>query len=224
MLKPRRPVAGPRSKVSRYLAAIILVAAVVALLLPASRRGMLRAAGRSLVAADPLASADVIVVAVDAGHAGLLQAADLVHQGMAGRVALLAGDATPGEREFARRGVAYEGPVAASARYLKLLGVSDVERIPSSVDGTQAEGRALLEWCTRQQLTSVIVVSSADHSRRLRRVLRRSMRGSPVQVRVRPSRFSSFDPDSWWLTRAGMRTQLVETEKLLLDIATHLWW
>jgi hypothetical protein len=209
---------------ARRLAAIILVVAVVTVLIPASRRGILRAAGRSLVAEDPLASADVIVVAVDAGHAGLLHAADLVHQGMAGRVALLAEAATPEEREFARRGVAYEAPVAASARYLKLLGVSDVERIPGSVDGTQAEGRALLEWCTRRQLKSVIVVSRADHSRRLRRVLRRSMRGSPTRVLVRSSPLSRFDPDSWWLTRTGMRTQLVETEKLLLDIATHPLW
>jgi uncharacterized SAM-binding protein YcdF (DUF218 family) len=224
MLKARPQAAGPRWRIVRSLAAIVLVAAVVALLLPASRRGMLRTAGRALVAADPLAPADVIVVAVDAGHAGLLQAADLVHQGIAGRVALLTEASTPGEREFARRGVAYERPVAASARYLKLLGVPDVEQIPSSVDGTQAEGRALLEWCTRQQLKSMLVVSSADHSRRLRRVLRRSMRGSPVQVLVRPSRFSSFDPDSWWLTRTGVRTQLVETEKLLLDIATHPLW
>jgi hypothetical protein len=208
-------------KSRRIVAAIVLVVAVVTVLIPASRHGLLRMAGRSLVAEDPLAPADVIVVALDAGHAGLLQAADLVHQGMAGRVALLGEDATPEEREFARRGVAYEGPIAASARYLKLLGVPDVERIPSSVDGTQAEGRVLREWCTQRRLTSVIVVSTADHSRRLRRVLRRSMRGSPVQVLVRPSRFSNFDPDSWWLTRAGRRTQIVESQKLLLDIVTH---
>jgi hypothetical protein len=214
MLKSRRVAA----------AIILLVVALVTVLIPASRRGLLRMAGRSLVAEDPLASADVIIVALDAEHAGVLQAADLVHEGIAARVALLAEAATPGEREFARRGVAYEGAVAASERYLKLLGVSDVERIPSSVDGTQAEGRVLREWCTQRRLTSVVVVSTADHSRRLRRVLQRSMRGSPVHVLVRSSRFSNFDPDSWWLTRTGRRTQIVETEKLLLDIATHPLW
>jgi len=35
---------------------------------------------------------------------------------------------------------------AASARYLNVPGVSEVERIPTSVDGTEAEGRVLREW------------------------------------------------------------------------------
>lgn len=198
-----------------------LVVAVVTLMLPASRHSILRAAGWSLVAQDPLVSSDVVVVAVDAGPVGVLDAADLVHGGIAARVALLGEIPTAGDSEFARRGVAYEGPVAASARYLNLLGVPDVERIPASVDGTQAEGRALRDWCIRRQIRSVIVVSTADHSRRLRRVLQRSMRGSPARIVVRSSRFSSFDPDSWWLTRTGVRTQIVETQKLLLDIARH---
>jgi hypothetical protein len=199
---------------------IIALAAVGTLLLPASRHRILRAVGWSLVAEDPIASAEMIVVGVDAGPAGLLEAADLVREGMAPRVALLGEAATPGEREFARRGIAYHG-AAAAERYLKLLGVSEVERIPDTVDGTQAEGRVLREWCARRQLRSVIVISTADHSRRLRRVVRRWMRGSPTRVLVRSSRFSSFDPDSWWVTRTGIRTQIVETEKLLLDIATH---
>jgi uncharacterized SAM-binding protein YcdF (DUF218 family) len=221
MLRPRHSAAAAGSKARRYLPAIIALVAVGTLLLPASRHRILRTVGWSLVAADPLTSAEVIVVSVDAGLAGVLEAADLVREGLAPRVALLAEVATPGEREFARRGVAYEGAAAASARYLKTLGVSEVELIPASVDGTQSQGGVLREWCVRRQVRSVIVVSSADHSRRLRRVLRRSMRGSPARVLVRSSRFSSFNPDSWWLTRAGIRTQIVETEKLLLDITTH---
>jgi uncharacterized SAM-binding protein YcdF (DUF218 family) len=221
MLSARRSSAAPRSKGRRLLAAAILVLAAATLLVPASRHCILRGAGWSLVAEDPLATADAIVVSVSSGSAGVLEAADLVHRGVAPRVALLDEEPTAAEREFARRGVAYETASAVSARYLRLLGVSDVERIPGSVDGTQAEGRVLREWCIRRRLRSVIVVSAADHSRRLRRVLRRSLRGSPAQVAVRVSHFSAFDPDSWWLTRAGIRTQIVETQKLLLDIASH---
>ena len=51
--------------------------------------------------------------------------------------------------------------------------------------------------------------------------MQRSMRGSSAQVLVRASRFSTFDPDSWWRTRTGIRTQIVEMEKLLLDFAAH---
>ena len=67
----------------------------------------------------------------------------------------------------------------------------------------------------------LIVVTNADHSRRLRRVLRRSMRGLQTKVIVRASRYSAFDPDRWWTTRAGARTGIVEIEKLLLDVVRH---
>jgi hypothetical protein len=209
--------------VRRYLAPTILAVAVVTLLLPTARHAILRMAGWWLVAEDPLAAADVIVVAVGGGQAGVLEAADLVQQGIAGRVALLAEPPTPAEREFARRGIAYEDGTDTLVRHLRLLGVSAVERIPNRVEGTEAAGRVLGEWCARRQLTSIVIVSDADHSRRLRRVLQRSMRGCAAKVVVRSARYSQFDPDAWWRTRTGIRTQIVETEKLLLDIARHPW-
>ena len=172
---------------------------------------------------DPLSPADAIVVTVDAREAGVLEAADLVGRRMALRVAVMAAAPTPGERELLRRGLAYEDAATASARYLTRLGVPEVERLSASVDGTNTEGQVLREWCVRRQFKAVIVVSTRDHSRRLRRVLQRSMRGSAVQIEVRSAPFSTYDPDSWWLTRTGIRTQIIETEKLLLDIARHPW-
>jgi hypothetical protein len=205
------------------LAAIIALVAVGTLLVPQARHAVLQTAGWWLVSEDPLGAADVIVLAVDGGSAGVIEAATLVQQGIAGRVAVLSEPATPAEREFARRGIAYEDGADISARHLRLLGVSAVERIPTRVEGTEAAGRVLGEWCAHRRLKSVVVVSTADHSRRLRRVLRRSMNGCAARVAVRFARYSQFDPDSWWLTRAGIRTQIVETEKLLLDVARHPW-
>lgn len=223
MLTARRSAANRRSPARRYLALAILVVAILPLLVPATRHAILRAAGWWLVSEDPLAAADVIVVALGGGSAGVIEAATLVQQGIAGRVALLAEPPTPAEREFARRGIAYEDGADISARHLRLLGVSAVERIPDRVEGTEDAGRVLGEWCARRQLKAVVIVSTADHSRRLRRVMQRSMRGCGARVLVRSARHSPFDPDAWWLTRTGIRTQIVETEKLLLDIARHPW-
>jgi uncharacterized SAM-binding protein YcdF (DUF218 family) len=205
------------------VAPAILAAAIITSLLPAPRHAILRTAGWSLVAEDPLAAADVIVVAVDGGQAGALEAADLVRQGIAGRVALLADPSTAAERELRRRGIAYEDGTDILARHLRLLGVPAVERISNAVDGTEAAGRVLGEWCVREQLKSVIIVTNADHSRRVRRVLQRSMGRCAAKVLVRSARYSQFDPNSWWRSRTGVRTQIVETEKLLLDIARHPW-
>jgi hypothetical protein len=182
---------------------------------------MLRAVGWMLVADDPIRAADVIVVAVDARDAGVLEAADLVRSGISHRVALFTDAPDKVDRELARRGVDYEDQATRQTRLLRALGVENVEQIPSSISGTEDEGRVFPEWCDELQLRSVIVVTAADHTRRVRRVLRRAMNGRGIHVIVRRARLSEFDPEHWWLTRGGTRTEIVELEKLLLDLVRH---
>jgi len=181
----------------------------VALALPAVRTAILRAAGQALVAEDPIGPADVIVVATGADGAGVLEAADLVHAGVAAHVAVFSDPPDPVvDGEFLRRGVPYEDSAAQSIRQLRALGLEEVEQIPRPVAGTEDEGRALPAWCAQRGLRSVVVVTTSDHSRRLRQLLRRSMGGGPVHVVVRPARYSQFDPGRWWQTRQGVRTEV----------------
>jgi hypothetical protein len=170
---------------------------------------------------EPIELADIIVVAAEADSAGVLEAADLVHSGVAARVAVFADPPDAIDREFIRRGIAYEDRAARSERQLKSLGVMSIEQIPRVVAGTEAEGQVLPAWCDKNKFHSIIVVSTPDHSRRLHRVLRRSMQGHQTRVMVRPTRYSGFDPDQWWATREGIRTAIIELQKLLLDVIRH---
>ena len=47
------------------------------------------------------------------------------------------------------------------------------------------------------------------------------MKGHPTHFTVQAARYSSFDPDRWWETRKGVRTEIVELQKLLLDFVLH---
>jgi len=180
---------------------------------------MLRAAGWTLVVSDPVEPADVIVVPKWAGEAGALEAAELVRAGIAPRVAILLRPPSAATDQLARRGlIASEDWITHLTR---VLGVASVEEIPSRVEGSEAEGEVLPEWCDRNQFRSIVVVTSADHSRRVRRILRRTMKGRPVKVMIRSARYSEFDPDRWWQTRDGVRTEIEELEKLMLDILAH---
>jgi hypothetical protein len=222
---PVRPLAsGAALPVRRRTLGALLALSVLAL--PgagacALRDPVLRAAGAALVQEDALSPADVVVIATDAGPAGVLEAADLVHAGLAPRVAVFADPPDPADREFLRRGVPYEDVAGRSLRQLRALGVAAVEVIPRAVAGSEDEGRVLPEWCEERGWRSVVVVSSSDHTRRLRRVLRRSMDGRGARVAVRAARHSRFDPDTWWHTRDGVRTEAIELQKLLLDVARH---
>jgi len=209
-----------RSRRWTLVVSAVLLAGVV-LLVPAIRTRVLQDAGWALVASDPLESADVIVVTADADGAGVLEAADLVHSGIAPSVAIFQDPPDAVDQEFLRRGVPYHDAAARSTGQLRSLGVDRVEQIPRLVTGTNDEGRVLPGWSDEHRLGRVIVVCKADHSRRLRRVLQRAMKGRGTRVAVRYSRYSPFDPERWWQSREGVRTEIVELEKLLLDIVRH---
>ena len=83
------PGVSDRRQPFRALAALSLVG--LALMFTALRTPILRSAGWLLVAEEPIQKADIIVVAPDTGGAGVLEAADLVHGGIASTVAVFAG-------------------------------------------------------------------------------------------------------------------------------------
>lgn len=202
--------------------AILLTVGSSILFRSSLRRSVLRAAGWALVANEPLESVDVIVLTVDVDGAGVLEAADLLHSGIATRVAVFADPPDPDiERELIRRGLRYESMADQDIRELKELGIVKVQQISTQVGGSEDEGPALADWCDQRRYHSVLVVSASDHSRRLRRVLRRAMKGRHIQVRVWPARFSKFDPNRWWQMPDGIRIEVVELEKLLLDMVRH---
>jgi DUF218 domain len=203
----------------RIIAAGALTIATLAAI-SGARTPLLRAAGWALVIADPIEQADVIVIAADANGEGVLEAADLVQAGVATRVALFADPPDAVDQEFLRRGVPYEDRAAVSARQLRALGVTAIEQIARG-SGTDAEARVLREWCVRQHIRSLIFVTTRDHSRRSRRVVQRSMAGHPTKILVRPSRYSAFDPDYWWESRDSIRTGIIESQKLVLDVIRH---
>lgn len=210
----------PWSRWVRLLVVLLLAGAGI-VGVPAIREGILRAAGWALVVDERVVPTDIVVVTTDSDGAGVLEAADLVHSGIAPRVAVFADPPDAVDQEFRRRGVPYEDRAAVSTRQLTALGVTAIEQIPRAVTGTEDEGRVLPDWCEQRQFRSIIVVSMADHSRRLRRVLHRAMRDHPTNVIIRVARYSEFNPDHWWETRGGIRTAIVELQKLLFDVIRH---
>jgi len=182
---------------------------------------VLQAAGWALVVNEPIAPSNVIVVSLDSGGAGALEAADLVQSGIATRVAVFTDPPSAEDYEFIRRGLPYEDAGARQIRQLRWLGVTDIVQIPRTEAGTEGEGQVLPPWCDQHQFRSIVFVAARDHSRRVQLVLDRVMRGHATRVTVQPARYPNFDPDRWWETRDGTRTEIVEFQKLVLEAVLH---
>jgi hypothetical protein len=209
---------------SRWTAIVVVVVAAAAaaiVALPSVREPILRAAGWALVVNEPVAAADIIVVSLDSGGAGALEVADLVQSGIATHVAVFTDPPSGEDHEFIRRGLPYEDASARQIRQLRWLGVTDIVEIPRTDVGTEGEGQVLPAWCNQHQFRSIVFVAARDHSRRVRRVLDRVMKGHPTRLTVQPARYSRFDPDRWWETRDGVRTEIIELQKLVLEAILH---
>jgi hypothetical protein len=202
--------------------AVVTLTAFAFVAVRSLREPVLRAAGWALVVNEPVASADIIVLSLDSGGAGALEAADLVQRGVSKQVAVFMDPPSLEDHEFIRRGLPYEDEGARQIRQLRSLGVTDFVRI-STIEGgsTEGEGQALPPWCDEHQLQSVVFVADKDHSRRVRRVINRVMKGHSTRVMVQPARYSHFDPDRWWETRRGIAAELSGLQKLLLDVVLH---
>lgn len=181
---------------------------------------MLRAAGWALVWADPVRKAEVIVVASWDGDAGALQVADLVRGGVAARAAVVNVPPDPAARILMTRGIVAGGERSWMVSLLGKLGVPLVDII-GDASGTEAEADIVQRWCTARNVRTAVIITTPDHSRRLRRLLNRTAFPAGTSFIVVPSGYSGFHADSWWKTRGGIRTEIVEFEKLALDWVEH---
>ena len=98
------------SRWPRWALILVVVALATAAIIAVSsvREPVLRAAGWALVVNDPVAPADIIVVSLNSGGAGALEAADLVQRGISPRVAVFKDPPSGEDYEFIRRGLPYE--------------------------------------------------------------------------------------------------------------------
>jgi hypothetical protein len=140
----------------RWAPILVLVAlAAAAIAVPSVRETVLRAAGWVLVVNAPIAPSDIIVLSLDSGGAGALEAADLVQSGIATRVAVFSDPPSGEDYEFIRRGLPYDDSSARQIRELRSLGVMDVVQIPRTDNGTTGESQVFPPWCDQHQFRSM---------------------------------------------------------------------
>jgi hypothetical protein len=203
--------------------AIAVVIGACALAVPPIRHAVLRSAGHALVASDDAGPADLLVMDVESGAAGVLSLGDL-HRGQpSATVGILVTEGTRADREFHRRGIVLPNLTLDALAQLGVPG-DLIVRIPAGEGGTTETTAALGDWGRRNPGKRVLVVVGPSHGRRFRRALRRAWPadGRPAP-RVVTTPYAMFRPEDWWQSRTTLREGLVELQKLALDYARHPW-
>ena len=188
------------------IAAAILI--IAALLVPR--------AGAWLVVADPLQKADAIVVLGGTTYERQLEAIDLLNEGWAPRVGLMRQVSDYGEVHLMQLGIPYPREVDAQVDVLVRLGVPrDAITIFNEANSTAEEADTLFAAATANQWSSVIIVTSKQHTRRARLVMKRRTAPLGLNVITRYSRYDQSNTDRWWTNRSTLRFTLFESQRLL---------
>jgi uncharacterized SAM-binding protein YcdF (DUF218 family) len=173
-------------------------------------------AARFLVVNTPLQQTDAIVVLSGSAvyNERTQRAAEYYQQGLANRI-LLTDDKLRGEWSSAeqRNPFFYE----RARNNLLFLGVpaDRIEVIPQPVTNTYDEAEALREYAVAHGLRSLLVVTSAYHSRRALWTLERVFAGTGIEISLQSIESGEQTPPplTWWLHLRGWRMVVGEYVK-----------
>jgi uncharacterized SAM-binding protein YcdF (DUF218 family) len=172
--------------------------------------------GPWLVIQDPLVKSDAIIVLGGTMYERQLEAVDLYRDAWAPRIYLFRELIDWGELELIERGVPYTKVVDVQIDAMVRLGVPrGAIEILDRAESTAAEADYVRQLVLARKLSRVIVVSSKQHTRRVRLVMRRRLADTGTEVIVRPSRYDRSNVERWWSERATLRFTLFETQRLL---------
>ena len=176
---------------------------------------LLRGLGSWLVVQDPLAKTDAIFVLGGTRFERPLEAVELYKAGWAPRIALMRQVSDYGEVHLMQQGIPYPREVDAQVEVMVRLGVpQSAITIFNEANSTAEEADTLYEAATANHWSSVIIVTSKQHTRRARLVMTRRTAPIGLTVVTRYSRYDQADTDRWWTNRSVLRFTLFETQRL----------
>jgi uncharacterized SAM-binding protein YcdF (DUF218 family) len=174
-----------------------IISLVVVLMVCAAALTAFRGAGRWLVREDSLGPADAIVVLSGAMPARAEEAVRIFRLGYAHEV-WVSKPESPSE-ELAKMGIQYSGEDDYSREVLIRGGVPDanVRILPDAIVDTEQEVEEISKQMRSERMTSVIIVTSPEHTRRVK-ALWGKLAGGNLRAIVRGAPQDPFDADHWW--------------------------
>ena len=169
---------------------------------------LLTAAAEPLIEEDAPAKADTaVVLGGDGFGTRIIKAAELARAGYVPYVLV------SGPVYLNRHECDYTMEYAEGEGYSASL----FRALPNDSDSTRSETALIGQYLRKHGVHSILLVTSNYHTRRAAYLMRRQNPGLRVAVMGAPDPF--FSPATWWKTRTGQKTFLLEWVK---TVATRL--
>ena len=196
----------------------ILIAGAILLLLAISayafRTSILTGVANYLIVSDKLQSADILFLLNGDYNTRPFYASDLYKQGLAPTIVIARSENTPAVDLGLVRN---DTDIAVGV--MEKLGVPAgkiiVLPIPGGVTSTFDEAGALKQYLDANGVHSIILITSAFHTRRAKWIFDRELAGLPVRLEMAAAPYHGFDATNWWRSEDGLITLNNEYIKLI---------
>ena len=205
------------SRRRRWVTGVLITVAVLTLFVTVFHRPLLQQVAVWLVVEDRLERADAIVVVAGGTPAREAKAASLFREGWAPRVIISRPVVMSGIRELMALGVRPLDLQGESRLTLLQYGVpaDRITAIATQVRTTEPELQLVHDAARADGYRRIILVTSAQHTRRVKAIWSRASHGSRLEGLVIPAPTDEFAVDDWWRRRRAAEAVLHEYLGLL---------
>lgn len=204
----------PSTKRRRRLAIAAVLLVVLFLTLYLARTSILVAMGSYLRVEDPWKTSDVIFVLAGESYVRPGMAAELHRLGYAERIVIPVPEWLEADRPDL-----YPNPTLLAAWQMQRLGVPREHIVmlvtPGGTTSTIDDARLFRDYADRHGVRRALVVTSEYHTRRTRWVMRRTFKGSDIELIMVPALEQHFNAHNWWKSEDGLLAYIEEYLKWL---------
>jgi uncharacterized SAM-binding protein YcdF (DUF218 family) len=195
----------------------ILYALILVILLAASIHDkILPYLGYYLIVNDVVNKSDAIFVFGGSVPNRIIEAVELYKEGFSELIIISKYPKPEGYDYIHSIGISYPEGHDINRNIALQMGVpqNNIIIFPKRAGSTLEELVLLNEYLKSHELTSVILVSTKSHTKRISFMFS-DISGGDIKVYTRYTKYDSYDPDLWWKDRNSLRQTLFEYQKII---------